>query len=171
MNYFKCLSLIGLAVVALGGCTGYQLGPIKPSYLADVQTLAVPTFKNETLEPRIQSLTTNAVIKQIQKDGSYSISSEKTADAVVHGTITTIERRQLRSTRTDVLRTRELEVIVTIDYVVQHNASGAELAKGNSRGRTNVFLDPNFQLTERQAIQQAVQEAAINLVNNISEGY
>lgn len=174
MKYLKLSTTLGLAFAAsvlFGSCAGYQLGAIKPSEMSGIQTLAVPTLKNETLEPRIQSLITNAVIKHIQRDGSYSIADENKADAVVYGVIKTIERRQLRSARTDVLRTSEMEVVVTIDYVVRNSATGVETAKGSVKGRTDVFLDPNFQLSERQAVQLAGEKAAVNLVSAISEGF
>ena len=174
MNSSKRSLLFGLAAAAslvLSGCTGYQLGPIKPTELANTRTLAVPTFKNETLEPRIQVLTTNAVIKQLQMDGSFAVAKEKDADATLNATIKTIERRQLRSVRTDVLRSSELEVTIMIEYSVVDNQTSAILANGNVTGRTNIFLDPNFQLSERQAVQQAAQRAATNLVTSISEGW
>ncbi len=174
MNFSKRSHFFGLAAVlalTFAGCTGYQLGPIKPTNLASTRSLAVPTFKNETLEPRIQSLATNAVIKQLQMDGSYTVASTKKADATLNATIKTIERRQLRSVRTDVLRSSELEVMVTMEYSVVDNQTSAILASGNVVGRTNIFLDPNFQLSERQAVQDALERAAVNLVTGISEGW
>lgn len=174
MNFSKRTLFSGLAALltlTFAGCAGYQLGPIKPTELAKTHSLAVPTFKNETLEPRIQSLATNAVIKQIQMDGSFTVASLKNADATLNATIKTIEHRQLRAVRTDVLRTSELEVIVSIEYNVVDNQTSAILSKGTAVGRTNIFLDPNFQLSERQAVQQAAQRAATNLVTSISEGW
>jgi hypothetical protein len=174
MNFSKRSLISGFAAVLLltfAGCTGYQLGPIKPTNLANTHSLAVPTFKNETLEPRIQSLATNAVIKQLQMDGSYTVAAQKKADATLNATIKTIERRQLRSVRTDVLRSSELEVTVAIEYSVVDNQTSAILSKGSINGRTNIFLEPNFQLSERQAVQDALERAATNLVTSISEGW
>src|SRR5207249_4922525 len=51
--------------LALSGCLGYHVGPVKPYYLRDVHTIAVPTFKNRTLVPRIEVLITDTVIKQL----------------------------------------------------------------------------------------------------------
>ncbi len=174
MNLSKRTLFSGLtatALLLLSGCAGYRLGPIKPTELANTHSLAVPTFKNDTLEPRIQSLATNAVIKQIQMDGSFVVASQKNADATLNATIKTIDRRQLRAVRTDVLRTSELEVGVTIEYSVVDNETSAILTKGSVSGRTNIFLDPNFQLSERQAVQQAIERASVNLVTAISEGW
>ena len=153
------------------GCAGYKLGSVKPSSLADINSIAVPTFLNDTLEPRISVMLTNQVIKQMTSDGTYKIGSLETADAVLRARITTIERKQARSTRVDVLRTRELEVVLTIEFVLEHAETGAQLVKGLARGRTDVFLDPNFQLSERQAVQDAGKEAARRLVSSIAEGF
>ena len=174
MKYLKlsiALTLATAVSLLFGSCAGYQLGSIKPTKLAGIHSLAVPTFKNETQEPRIQSLITNGVIKHIQRDGSYSIASEAKSDAIVYGVIKQIDRRQLRAARTDVLKTRELEVIVTLEYVVRNSSTGEEVGKGSVKGRTDVFLDANFQLSERQAVQQAAEEAAVNLVSALSEGF
>lgn len=165
------LGLTAIGALFLSGCAGYKLGPVKPTELADIQTLAVPTFMNDTLEPRVSVMVTNQVIKTFQNDGSYKIASLETADAVLRGRIELIDRRQARGARTEVLRTRELEVTLNIQYSVEHAETGAVLAKGVSRGRSTVFLDPNFQLSERQAIQKASEEAALRLVSNISEGF
>ena len=64
------------AFAALGGCLGYHIGPVKPNYLSDVHTIAVPTFKNNTLIPRIEALVTGTVIKQFQQDGTFTIARE-----------------------------------------------------------------------------------------------
>ena len=38
-------------------------------------------------------------------------------------------------------------------------------------GKTGAYLDPNFELTERQAIQLAAEDAAQKLTSSIAEGY
>ena len=72
-----------LACVTLTGCLGYHIGPVKPYYLRDVHTIAVPTFKNHTLVPRIEVLVTDTVIKQLQQDGTFQIASGENADATL----------------------------------------------------------------------------------------
>ena len=51
-----------LLVLSLGGCAGYHVGPIKPYALRNVRSIAVPTFDNKTLLPRIAVLVTDTVI-------------------------------------------------------------------------------------------------------------
>lgn len=169
-RFLLLLALSG-TLFGLVGCAGYKLGAVKPSALADIRTMAVPTFKNKTQEPRAAVLVTNAVIGQMQTDGTYQIETIDRADAVLKASIMEIKRRQLRGARTDVLKTNELEVTVVVEYVVEDLGTGSEIDSGSVTGRTNIFLDPNFQLSERQAVQNAAEKLAISLTSRLSEGF
>ena len=54
-----------LAGLVLSGCIGYHIGPAKPNYLRDVHTIAIPTFENKTLMPRIEVLVTDTVVEAV----------------------------------------------------------------------------------------------------------
>ena len=164
------LALTGI-LGGLVGCAGYKLGAVKPSIMTDIRSMAVPTFKNLTQEPKISVLVSNAVIGQMQSDGTYKIATIENADAVLRGTITRIDKRPLRGARTDVLKTRELEVSLVVEFVVEDLGTGSELDRGSITGKTNIFLDPNFQLSERQAIQNAAEKLAISLTSRLTEGF
>ena len=109
----RAAAVLVVPALLFTGCAGYTFGPIKPARLANVKSIAVPTFKNMTLEPRSSVLVTNEVIKRIQRE---------------------------------------------------------VLADGRARGSSNIFLDENFQLTERQSLNEAASEAARDLVTRLSEG-
>jgi hypothetical protein len=167
----RCGVLVtGLASIFLSACAGYRLGPVKPDSLAQVQNIAVPTFRNMTLEPRSSVLVTNEVIDRVQKDGTYQVTSSGKADAILKGTISDFARRQLRGSRTNVLRTREMEVQLFIDYVLEDARTHVVLAEGRARGTTHMFLDPNFELSDRQALNDAAEDAARDLVMRLTEG-
>ena len=153
------------------GCAGYKLGSVKPTAFTDIRSMAIPTFTNDTQEPRISVLITNAVIGRMQMDGTYKIATIDNADAVLRGTITSIVRRPLRGARVDVLKTREMEVTVVVEYVVEDLGTGSEIDSGSVTGKTNIFLAPNFQLTERQAIQDAGERLALALTSQLTEGF
>ncbi|MES2706481.1 MAG: LptE family protein [Verrucomicrobiota bacterium] len=162
---------VSAAVLLLNSCAGYHLGSDKPAKMEKITTLAVPTFKNLTLEPRSSVLVTNNVIRLFQTDGTYKIVDSQDADAVLHGTIQKFQRRQLRSARNNTLRTRELELRLFVAYTVNDPVSGSTLSRGNISGSTSVFLDPNFQLSERQAIDDASSRVAEELVSRLTEGW
>ena len=164
------LSTLAIASLLLPGCAGYQLGGSKPQRLAHVTKLHVPTFENDTLEPRLAVLVTNAVIKQIQAGGAYEIVGPDEADAVLKARISDIDRTQWRSVRTNTLRTRELMVRLSLNYRIV-DGSGSSIHNGRVLGESYVVLDPNFQTSERQALSEASERMAATLVNEISDGW
>lgn len=186
------LALLVMTAIFSNGCAGYQLGAVKPSVYASINKIHVPTFENATLEPRLAVLTTNAVIKALQADGTYQITDQENADAVLRGKITRIQRRQLRSARRDTLKTREMLIYMVIEWSLHDPVTGDKLdyreAKnidessrdsstslrirpGRVIGQTQIFLDPNFQLSERDALPLAAQDAAKVLTSQLSEGW
>lgn len=162
--------LAPLALSLLTQCAGYQLGASKPAKMVNVTKLAVPTFKNDTLEPRLEVLATNALIKKIQADGAYKIVPASEADAVLNATIVDIHRSQFRAVRSNTLRTSELLMRLQIRYTVNDSA-GTELLAGQASGASNIVLDPNVQLTERQALADAAERLSTSLASQISEGW
>ena len=164
--------LCGLfALLFLPSCAGYRLGSVKPSAFRDIHTISVPTVKNRTLEPRIDAHVTNAIISRFQEDGTYKIATSGDADAALEVTILRFDRRQLRSARFNTLRTRELGLIMTLEYQFVNLHTQTLLKKGTVRGETTVFMDGNHQSGERQALPEAADRAADSLVSIISEGW
>lgn len=162
-----------VAFVALLGLTscGYKLGYVKPAKFASVTTIYVPTFKNETLEPRSSVLVTNAVIQQFQRDGTYSVGSANRSDAILEASIVDLKRQQTRSARFNTLRTSELEFTLVVDFKLRNRRTGEVLDEGQVEGEAAQFLDPNFQLSERQALPHAAERLAEGLVSRLSEGW
>lgn len=186
------LALVLSLAIFSNGCAGYHLGAVKPSVYSNINKIYVPTFKNATLEPRVAVMTTNAVIKSLQADGTYQITDKDNADAVLVGKITRIERRQLRSARRDTLRTREMLLFMivewslhdpvtdakldyretkSIDQAARDSSTSLRIRPGRVIGRTQIFLDQNFQLSERNALPLAAQDAAKVLTAQLSEGW
>jgi hypothetical protein len=154
----------------LGGC-GYKLGEIRPTPMRTVRALAVPTFKNKTYEPRVEVLLADTLIKTLQEDGTYVITSEDAADAILNCTLTKIERRSVRSVQNNVLATAEFGLLLDIAYQVSDRVTGSILKKGRVRGDTTFFSSSDLQTTERQAIPVAAKDAAIELTTEVAEGW
>ena len=166
----RLFSVLALASLLLPGCAGYTVGGSKPQRLAHITKLYVPTFENDTLEPRLAVLVTNAVIKQLQADGSYEIVSADEAEATLKGRIADIDRSQWRAVRNNTLRTSELLVRLRLNYRIM-DASGTAVHNGLINGESYVVLDPNFQVSERQAMSEAAERMAQGLVNDITDGW
>ena len=174
--------LATLFCFALGGCLGYHIGPVKPYYLRDVHTLAVPTFKNRTLVPRIEVLVTDTVIKQLQQDGTYQITNGDKADATLAGEISRISRAPARSQRGNVLLTTEFSLVLVVRYWLTGRDGKQLVAPNDATGTTTFFVDStatsvqqntsgDVTSDERQALPLATEDLAGRLVTQISEGW
>ena len=174
-----------VACFALTGCLGYHIGPVKPHYLADVHTIAVPIFKNETLVPRIEALVTGTVIKQFQQDGTYRIGNENNADAILKAEIVRISRSPARSVRGNVLATSEFALAMRVHYRLVGRDGKPLGPPGEAVGTTSFFVsaagntdsDTNSKnigdvtTDEREALPLATEELAVHLVSQLSEGW
>ena len=176
MRAFALLPLLALALV-FSGCAGYKIGPIQPKRMRAVQTLAVPNFKNDTLEPRVEVLMANAVIKQLQQDGTYRVAREQDADAILECSLDEIQRRPSRSVRGNVLQTREFTLVLRATYRVMQRSTGMELDSRTVTGQTSFFVSGTNTIAadvnqdERQAFPIAAEDLAVRLVSQLSEGW
>lgn len=162
--------LLAPACLLFSGCAGYTLGGQKPAHLRKITKLAVPTFENLTLEPRLGVLVTNAVIKQIQNHGSYQIVPRSEAEAVLEGRIQRINRSQFRSDRTNILRTSQILATLSTAYVI-NDVNGTQLHNGIAQADSYIILDANLQLSETQLLEDAAQRMAASLADQVSEGW
>lgn len=161
-----------LILLSLGGCAGYHIGPVQPYYLRSIHSIAVPTFENRTLVPRIAVLVTDSVIKQFQQDGTYRIAGDDRADAILKGEIMRITRAPARSLRGNVLATTEFSLFLRVRYSLVERASGKVLATpADVTGTTSFFVGPDITSDERQALPLAAEELATRLVSQLSEGW
>jgi len=158
------------AAVLLTGC-GYKLGEIRPTPMRSVRTLAVPTFKNKSYEPRLEVLFADTLVKRLQLDGTYEILNEEKADAILYCTIDKIERRALRSVQNNVLATSEFGLRVFATYEVQDRVTGAILITSKVQGNTTFFSGNDLQTIERQAFSNVAADLADIITGEVAEGW
>ena len=167
----KTLFAATLACLCLNGCLGYHVGPVKPYYLRDVHTIAVPTFKNRTLIPRVETLVTDTVIKQVQQDGTFQIGGDGNADATLKGEIISITRAPARSIAGNVLATAEFNLRISVKYTVVGRDGKPISSPATATGGSSFFVGTDVTTDERQALPLATEELATNLVSQLSEGW
>lgn len=166
-------NLLAAATIAVlfSGCAGYHLGGVKPYSMREIHSIAVPTFKNNSLVPRAEVLVTDTVIKEIQRDGTYRIASgDEDADATLKGEVFRIGRSPARSVRGNVLATTEFNLSLVLRYKLV-DKKGNQLAGGDSSGGTSFFVSTDVNTDERQALPLAAESLAKNLTSQLSEGW
>ena len=164
------LAFLLTIAITLAGC-GYHLGEIRPTTMRSVRTLAVPTFKNNTFESRIEVLFADTLVKKLQQDGTYRIVDTNQADAVVYCVIEKIDRGARRSVQNNVLATSEFRLTVTARYEVVDIGTGRVLMEGQVTGNTSFFSGNDLQTLERQGLSNAAADLAENLTNRLTEGW
>ena len=160
-----------LLPLLLSGCAGYHLGPATPAYLRQIHSIAVPTFRNATLVPRIEVLVTGTVIKQFQQDGTFRIVNEDNADATVKGEIVAVGRSPARSVRGNVLATTEFNLSLRVRYTLVGRDGKTIAGPAEAAGLTSFFVGSDVSTDERQALPLAAEQLAVQLTSQLSEGW
>jgi hypothetical protein len=164
-------SLFLILLGCLTGCVGYTLGPLPPTYMKGVHRIAVPIFKNTTIAPDIEALATTAVIKQIQQDGTYEVTGADQADALVIGTIYSVNRTKARSLQGNVLASSEFNLRVTIRFLIEKAGTGEIVGQRDVEGVSSFFVGNDIFSQERQAIPLAIEDVATQFTSYLSEGW
>ena len=121
--------------------------------------------------PRIEVLVTDTLIKQLQQDGTFLITTDDKADATLSGEILRINRTPARSVRGNVLATTEFNLGLTVKYSLA-GRDGKQLAGGGEvTGSTSFFVSSDVTTDERQALPLATEDLATRLVAQLSEGW
>ncbi len=169
-----------LAMLLCASC-GYHVGPVKPKKLENIRRICVKNFKNDTLEPRMEAMLASAVIKQLQLDGTYQITNEDQADAILTGTLQSIVRAPSRAVRGNVLQSSEYRLTISGIYRLVTARTGTLLDERTVTGTTDFFvnsgssganlLNADSAQDERQAMPLAVEDMATRISSLISEGW
>lgn len=168
----RLLLALSLCLLALSSCAGYRLEGRRPQALAHVQNVRVLLFENKTLIPRGEVLATNSVTDAIASDGTYRIAHDSNADATLHGTVESVTYNQVRSTRLDTLRSEELENTVTIRWELRDGKNPMKiLSNGKAIGTSRFATDANLQTARTNALPDAMQRAATQVVGRLTDDY
>ena len=171
LNHLNSIVLITVLVFTLTSCVGYRLGNNKPNKFKAIKSLSVPIIGSDVIQPKLQTILTNSIIRSIQEQGSYQIRREKNSDASLIAKIKKIDRKQLRANRENVLETTEMEFSIDLEYKIINNNTGEIIEKGIATGKSTSYLNANFQLTESRSLRSAAEKVAITLTSKLSEGY
>lgn len=136
-------------LVVLAGCVGYRLGG---THREDVRTVAVPVFENTSLEPGIERLLTEAIVRRIQQTTPYRIAPRQVADTIIDGEITEVRRRSL-GRRQGTGFTEELAYEIVVDVAWIDSRTGEALVEV-SRLRGGATFSPPIGVGETIEVGQ-----------------
>ena len=101
----KCL-LPALLSLALCSCANYQMGSTpKGPGMTDIKVIYLPTVQNETDETDIPSIVSNAILQEIDRDGTFRHGRKDASDAILEVTVKKIELVPIRQSTEQFLTT------------------------------------------------------------------
>jgi hypothetical protein len=165
---FLLLSLLGL----LSGCAGYRVGNISGRDLQGVHSVYVPVVRNESLEPDLQMVATNAIIRRFENDGTLSVNQDANSDSELDVTITDVLRQPVRSSTSDVLLTSEYQLTIEAKATFVNRRLGRKIFENVTvSGSTTFFTQADINEGERQALPLAAIDLANSTVSLVTEGW
>ncbi len=164
------LGALALAAALLSGCAGYRLGPVN-GLEAGEKSVQINPFANRTLQPRLTDYVTLQLRKEIQKDGTYHLSTRgDDSDFIVSGTITRYERNEVTVQSSDVLTVRDYRLTLIAQVSARQRSTGKVLFDQAVSGYTLIRVGNDLTSTERQAMPLLAGDLARNITALLSEG-
>ncbi|NBU72581.1 MAG: hypothetical protein EBS53_14260 [Bacteroidetes bacterium] len=137
--------------------------------LQDVRVLYVPTVINETDETAVPGPVTNAILQQIDRDGTFRHARKDESDAILEVTVRKIERSPIQQSVEQYLTTLQYQLTLTLEYRVYSMKDKKEvISKTSVSGYTTFFVQGDQTESQRQALPLAAESAAQNLVTALA---
>jgi len=165
-----CASILLATTAGLCSCAGYHLGGAKPQELRKIQSIYLPMVDNKTQEVKLAAQATNSLVRYINNDGSYQVSTPAQSDATLRVVIEQIDYHEFRSSRLDTLRAEELTANIIATWQLVDNQSKV-LLSGRSTGETRFFVDDNQRLSRDNAMYDAIDNLSRKITSRISNGF
>jgi len=135
----------------------------------DIRILYVPTAVNETDETAVPGPVTNAILQEIDRDGTFRHARKDEADAILEVTVKRIERSPIQQSVEQYLTTLQYQLTLTLEYRVYSMKDKKEvIGKTMASGYTTFFVQGDQTESQRQALPLAAQNAAQNLVTSLA---
>ncbi|MEW5911710.1 MAG: LptE family protein [Thermodesulfobacteriota bacterium] len=165
------LSILILAVL-VAAC-GYQFRGKQNNLPSDVRSIAIPVFKNDTNEVRIENIFTDAVIFQFTRSQMVRVVSEGQADAVLTGTVTKVEITDVALTSGQTSAQRRVTITVAAKLIRVRDGNVLWMDNNLWQNRTYaVGSSPTVtDASKRTAITDLAQQLAQTLHDRVFENF
>jgi hypothetical protein len=148
-----------LVLLVLSGCAGYKLGPTN-GLEAGAKTIQINPFSNQTLEPRLGDALTASVRRNLQRDGTYRLSTHGEADIIVNGVISGYSRHEMSFVPNDVLTVRDFRLTAVAQVTARDVSTGRIVLDRTVRGYTLLRVGADLTSAERQALPLLADDLA-----------
>ena len=166
-------SLLALALAAaltITAACGYSTKGNLPPH---IKTVAVPTFKNKTQEPAVESTITAAVVNAFTTSGKLRVVPVGQADSVLDGEVVGYDVQSISVDRR--INIRQFRLVVTLNLEFRDVKQNELLFREEGLQERAEFTVP-FEVSatisrEEGAVRQAAQEVGRRVVNLVVDRF
>lgn len=157
MKPSRAIYLLIFAGLIATGC-GYRLVGKETHLPSGISSVAIPTFKNQTLEPGLEIHFTQAFLREFLRDQRVKVVGRQEADAVLEGLIKSYEYYSVAYDRSGLAT--EYRATVVIDLTLRKR-SGEVLWKENDLSETKTYRISNVTAMSESNKRRALTEIAV----------
>ena len=155
-----------LAALALAGCANYRWTSPVP---ADMRTVSVPTFRNESDLLELGAVATRQVLREFQREGTFKIASADDAAIEVQGVIKSATVGRIYFKREMSMRAYEQRLVVSADVSFVDRRNGKVMVNNRKyTAETTYFSDTDMATARRDASGRAAEDLARQIVDDVT---
>ncbi len=176
------------ALCLLSACSSYTVGSAERKVPGGYRQVAVPIFKNVTMEPGIEVSFTNAMIRELARSKVASVTDKEHAEVIIEGQIDSIQyspesRRAFSGFREEVTIASQYTILLEATVSVRRAADREIIWTGQFKGKKPYFapqvsepglssVNPLYNLSaRRQNISLMAAEMMSEAYDRITENF
>jgi len=165
----RCAILVLAFALGGGGCAGYHLGPSDGSQ-AGSRTIVIKPFTNRTLEPRLGDDATFALRKEIQRDGTFRLTTGAKANVEVTSELILYTRYEVSFLSNDITTARDYRINLTAHVTARDRVSGRVILDRDVTGRSLMRVGSDLPSAERQTMPLVATDLARQITSLLVDG-
>jgi hypothetical protein len=160
------IACITAASLLFTGCVGYRLGSTLPP---GINVIHITTFINKTTEPRLEIETTQATIREVQRDGTLSVSDLEKSDVILRVALVGFKLEPLRYETDRSTTTREYRLTITANLTLTDRITKKVLTQSTVQGEADFTPTGDLSSAKREALPEAAKDLAHDIVESVVE--
>lgn len=118
--------LAGMVLLLQAGCASYTFRSSVPE---EMRTIAVPVFENASGFPEADVAVTQAILREIQREGTFKIAKIDDASLVLHGRVLKSRSEAISYDRNYSSRASEYRYYLTVEFSLWERSTGKVLIR------------------------------------------
>ena len=161
----KAILKVAVPMLALAaGCRAYVWTSSVP---ADLRTVAVPTFRNESDVTELGNVVARQVLREFQREGTFRIAAREDCAIEIQGVLKDASQHTVAYERKTGLRTREHSLSVVAEVSFVNRKTGQVLVDNRRyRARTTFLANDDVLTAQRDASGRIAEDLARQIVDD-----